>query len=134
MKKIILAFIFTSLFCQLLMAQNSEVKEKRQFYSGTILKKPWAKSAQSFCAQGSDYFVLKTNKNQEWVLENTSNTDLESLINKKVKITGFRRTKTIEATNDPMVQRPIEYDINGNEVKNADYNCEVLVITKIESR
>jgi hypothetical protein len=134
MKKIIFSFLFTFLLCQFLLAQvkDSKGQAKRQFFLGTVLQKPWTKSSQSYCAQGSDYFILKTSKNQEWVLENPSEADLANFANKKVKITGFMRTKKIEADDNVNLQRPIEYDINGNEVKDAGFTCEVLVITKIE--
>jgi hypothetical protein len=132
MKKIIFSFLFTFLLCPFLLAQVEDTKgqAKRQVFLGTVLKKPWAKSRQSYCAQGSDYFILKTNKNREWVLENTSEADLANFADKKVKITGFVRPKKIEVDDNAMVQRPVEYDINGNEIKG--FTCEVLVITKIE--
>ncbi|MCU0446708.1 MAG: hypothetical protein MUE85_17515 [Microscillaceae bacterium] len=128
---LLLLFFFSS---QVAFAQvkSKQGQSRSASFSGTILQKPWTKSAQSYCAQGSDYFVLKTNKNQEWVLENTSTSDLKDFVDKKVKITGFIRTKKIEANPNEVSQRPVEIGPDGKEVANAAFTCQVLVIKKIQ--
>jgi hypothetical protein len=102
-------------------------KIKDSAFTGKIIKKPWAKSGQSYCAQGSDYFVLQGSFG-EIVLENQTKADLNKFEGKKVKIMGFEQTRTIKP--DPNSQHPVEMDANGNMVS-SDYTCKVLVVKKI---
>jgi hypothetical protein len=96
---------------------------KSAIFVGKVLSKPWSKTGQSYCAQGSAYLVLKINgKGREIVLENQSGENLDSFVNQDVKITGYLHQKTIKADPNVISQRPV-----GEE----DYSCEVLIIQKI---
>ena len=44
-----------------------------QTLTGKIVKKPWTKSSQSYCAQGSDYLVLSAKDGSEYVLDFSKN-------------------------------------------------------------
>jgi len=101
--------------------------------SGTILKKSWTKSTQSYCAGGSDYYVLSL-ANEELVLENASKTDAKKFfgqwLGKKVKVVGTKFQKKIKNENN-FSQKPIEYDpITGKE-KEDDFSCWVFKVQKI---
>lgn len=103
---------------------------------GKLLKKPWSKSLDSYCAQGSDYYVLSINENEEYVIDTTNSPiSLLSFINQIVKINGLLLEKnitTILPSNIP-VQRPISPSISGNEQDNdAPFTCTVLQINKID--
>lgn len=105
-------------------------------YTGIILKKPWSKSTQSYCAQGSEYFVLKIQE-EEWVIENKSKVDLEKYHEKEVTVTAFEQTRKIPAKpENPYEQRPVNPSflvIDGKKVPVQDdgFTCTVLVIEKI---
>lgn len=112
---------------------NSETTEKSvKKYKGIVLAKSWTKSTQSYCAQGSEYFVLKVGK-EEFVLENQTNLNLADFKGKKVSFSGYEKTRTITPKDDGS-QRPVQrtLDANGNEVtvKEASFTCTVLIIEK----
>jgi hypothetical protein len=108
-----------------------QAKIKNQVLVGTLVKKPWTKTAESYCARGSDYYVLKANNpNQdEIVLENQIKVDLSQYENKIVKITGFRQKRIIEPDDNTMEQRPVTIDLEGKETA---FTCEVFVIKGIK--
>jgi len=96
---------------------------------GILTLKPWAKSGQSYCAQGGSYYVLAAN-DSETVLEFTSEKQRETLTKglngKSVTIKGHTRSKTIKAVENELSQRPI-----GVDGKPEDYTCEVFVVKNI---
>lgn len=102
------------------MPTKNEVR-KEQVVMGTLLRKAWTKSAESYCAQGSDYYVLKT-ANESLVLQFRSYPD-SSMLNKAVTITGFVRTRIIYPEEGG--QHPVADDDGG-------YQCSVFVVEKIE--
>ncbi len=107
---------------------------KSKSYTGIILEKPWTKSTQSYCAQGSEYFVLKV-QDEEWVIDNKSGVDLKKYHEKTVTITGFEQTRKIPKPQDPFSQYPVTNSfrmVDGKmvEVEDTDFTCTVLVIEK----
>ena len=60
-------------------------------FEGVVKMKPWSKSVESFCAGGSEYFVLKTESGQH-ILSPDENLEiknkLKSLDGKKAKVIG----------------------------------------------
>ncbi|TAE08011.1 MAG: hypothetical protein EAZ95_17715 [Bacteroidetes bacterium] len=109
-------------------------KKKGTMFQGTIKEKPWTKSSQSYCAQGSEYFVLVQSNGEELVIQNNSTQKLSDFADKQVTIEGKIETKTIKPSNNPMEQRPVNSMIgpDGKEIKEADFTCTVLVVTKIK--
>ncbi len=103
-------------------------------FEGTIQEKPWTKSTQSYCAQGSEYFVLVKKDGEEIVLKNESGQELSAYNGKEVKIQGRIETKTIKPSNNMNEQRPVQMPMNptrgGKEVE-VDFTCTILVITQI---
>jgi hypothetical protein len=98
-------------------------------FNGTIKKKPWSKSTQSYCAGGSDYFVLVIENNEEIVLQNNTGEELDDLDGKEVTIIGKKVTKTIK-NNNPMEQRPVSRFKKDGE--DTGFQCTVLDVTKIK--
>ena len=104
-------------------------KAKMTIFEGTIKQKPWTKSTQSFCAQGSEYYVLVMVDETETVIQNESGQDMTAFIDKKVKITGKIETKTIKPSHNPAEQRPVSINpITGEE---ESFKCTVLIATKL---
>lgn len=129
MKKIILIialFVFNS---ALIFAQTQQQKVVTQKMQGKIILKSWSKSTESYCAGGSDYFVLAKGE-EEIILENQSKQNLENFTNKTVWITGFLKKKTIKPSNNPNEQRPVNMNLDGEE---ENFTCEVFVIKKIKA-
>ncbi|TAH20976.1 MAG: hypothetical protein EAZ08_04510 [Cytophagales bacterium] len=100
--------------------------------SGIILKKAWTKTTQSYCAGGSDYYVLSL-PNEELVLENVSKIPSQKLfgqwVGKKVKVVGTKYQKKIKNDNDSS-QRPVEDDPITGERKD-EFSCWVFKVQKI---
>lgn len=91
--------------------------------NGVLVKKEWEKSSESYCAQGSDYFTLKTN-NEELVLEFEpvySEAQMAMFSGKNVAITGEKKLKKIECPEGS--QCPATSD--------GVFTCEVFKVNKI---
>lgn len=95
---------------------------------GTLKEKSWAKSAQSFCAQGSEYFVVVDKKaGTETVLdfsEYGKKLNYSAYKNQMVTVTGATKTKTIKS--DPMSQQPVNMGGKPNE-----HTCTVFMVKDI---
>jgi hypothetical protein len=105
--------------------KNPNVNLNKLSYVGNIVKKPWSKSGQSYCAQGSEYFVIVLESSgMEQVLENQTNKKLDDFVGKKVKISGALQTKEIKPDLDG--QYPVD-----SEGKPETFTCKVFVIKKI---
>jgi len=131
----LIVFSFSNFsFAQVKGGKNNKTAhaEKLVSVSGTIESKGWAKSGQSYCAQGSGYFVLilsgKSGENaEEVILENKTKENFEKLSGKKVKLTGYYYKKTVKASKNPHEQHPI--GIDGEAV---DVSCDIFAVQKIE--
>jgi hypothetical protein len=114
----LLVFSFSTFsFAQVKGGKNNKTAhtEKMVSISGRIESKSWAKSAQSYCAQGSGYFVLilsqKSGENQdEIILENKTKEKFEQFSGKKVKLTGYYYKKIVKASKNPHEQHPVGFD------------------------
>lgn len=113
--------------------QTQPKKAKPAMFKGVIQEKPWSKSTQSYCAQGSEYFVLVKEDGEEIVLKNESNQDFASYNGKKVSLKGRIETKTIKPSNNPMEQRPVtpSFGNDKKEVIDDSFTCTILVVTEI---
>ena len=96
-----------------------------QTFSGTLLKKPWSKSTQSYCAQGSDYYVLK-NGEIEYVVKYKSEERLESLNEQRVSIKGKQEEIKIEPPNTDLPSQVPDMGPMGQA-----FTCTVLIVKKI---
>ena len=116
-------------FVCLCLCYCGEVVAQNQILEGTIVKKAWSKTVESYCHQGSDYYVLESPQ-KTWVLVGLSNVSrkIAQLEGKQVRVTGKAETKTIEKPADPMAQRPMSFTPDGKE---SDFTCEVFRVYKI---
>mgnify|MGYP003682215651 CR=1 FL=1 len=105
---ILLTFIFTILACSSNGQQSITTTNEKITLKGTLIEKPWTKSTQSYCAQGSEYIVLKTNENKEVVLvyDESLLADLQTYKNKEIVIKGAFEEKKI-VNDNPYSQKPI---------------------------
>jgi hypothetical protein len=112
MKKYILCS-FLCTFFNLAFAQVETLK-------GKLIKKPWSKSIQSYCAGGSDYYVLVGKDKRETVLNLSAWEDAQitKKLNKEVRLKGKWETVQKE-NNDPMSQHPVDAPM-----------CRTFVVTK----
>lgn len=79
---------------------------------GVLLKKPWSKSTQSYCAQGSDYWVLKEGEEEHvlaWLDEDLL-TSAAFKEGKEVKLKGVWTQKKISPPENVISQHPVGPD------------------------
>lgn len=136
MKTISLLLLTLVGFCQIACTQTPS----KQQLKGEILHKPWSKSIQSYCAQGSDYFIVKTEEG-EFVLENGTSEELQAYDKQEVQLSGYFKEKVIKPQNDfeqrpveqaPVEQMPIEQKPQGSEEKASEgFRCKVFVVEQI---
>jgi hypothetical protein len=91
--------------------------------NGTLIKNGWNKSFESYCAQGSDYFTLKT-ESENLVLEFEpvySEEQMTKFSDKNVAITGEMKSRKIECPEGS--QCPATPD--------GVFTCEVFKVNKI---
>ena len=134
MKSVIFVSIF-SFLCFSVQAQNEKLDPVK--LSGELLKKEWSKSTQSYCAQGSEYYVLQVNNSSRSVIIEFGNEKikLSKLINQNVEVIGRHIDKTIP-TGDGVTQEPINIHSNlngeGAESKtNKPLTCKVFEVKEI---
>ena len=121
MKKLILALCF---FPALLFAQKETI-------TGKIVKKPWSKSTESYCAQGSDYLVVQVKGQADLVLDFTKNKiNGNNYIDKVITLNGTKIMRTIDSKkNDKMEQRPV----NPLDKDDATFTCQVFEVLTINT-
>ncbi len=126
---------YIALFLFLVCAFTASAQDKAEELQGTILKKEWTKTTQSYCASGSDYYALKT-ENEEIVLENNSKTPnktkFDKWVGKKVIVKGVKIEKVIKNDN-PLSQKPISFSPDGKQ-SNDDFSCLVFRVRTIRQR
>ncbi len=92
-------------------------------FKGKLLKKDWSKTLESYCAGGSDYFVLQQKGAKEIILDLSTimaKTEIQPYLSaKKVWVSG-KMENFIKTQSDPMMQQPV-----------TPPSCEVLKVSKI---
>jgi hypothetical protein len=112
MKKYLL-FGVLSTFLNIAFAQVETLK-------GKLVKKTWTKSMQSYCAGGSDYYVLVRKDKTEIVLNIAAWNEQQIVkkLNKQISLKG--NWETVQKQNkDPMSQQPVDAP-----------TCRTFVVTK----
>jgi hypothetical protein len=129
LKYVLVAVAFLlSLNFSLAQRKGSQKQPSTQNFEGIVVQKPWTKSSESYCAQGSEYFVLESvDKKVTFVLKNNPNIDYASYTNKVVVITGRLETRIIPANNNPLEQRPS----TGTE---NTFKCTALEVDAIKKK
>lgn len=94
---------------------------------GKIEKRPWTKSIESYCAGGSDYYVLISRK-QSHILEYNEEL-LEKWVGKRVILTGERiqLVRKAEAA-DNMSQHPV------GPFGESGTSCELVRTSSVKAR
>ena len=100
---VIFVFLTNSFYAQTEI--RTETKVDTISMQGILSKKQWSKSKQSFCAQGYEYYVLTTEK-EEILIASTDEIGklLDEHLNRSVNIKGYLEKKIIPQ-ND-MLQHP----------------------------
>lgn len=103
----------------LAQAQTTEI-------AGKLVKKPWSKSGQSYCAQGSDYYVVETAGGAETILAwDEKPQQWQKYEGKQVRVKGELVTKTIK--HNPMEQHPVSMD-GSDETKCTVFKIQTVVL------
>jgi hypothetical protein len=105
MAQIMKKYILFSLLCAYFNAASAQVETLK----GKLVKKTWTKTMQSYCAGGSDYYVLVNKDKKEIVLNLAAWNDkqIEKKLNKEVRLKGNWESVKKE-NNDPMSQHPVD--------------------------
>ena len=76
--------------------------------SGILIKKTWTKTLESYCAGGSDYYVLVANDKTETLLDLSDwrSRKINKSLNKQVSLKGSWQSST-KQNDDPYTQHPI---------------------------
>jgi hypothetical protein len=95
--------------------------------TGKLVRKPWTKTTQSYCAQGSDYYVLQLTSGEELVLEGARPKRLRALTDRQVTVAGRRTPKVIKPKEEnSMEQRPVGLPGQPNE-----FTCMVFAVRQL---
>ncbi len=108
--------------------------------TGTVIKKPWAKTAESWMAGGSEYYVLDVGDGEveersalEGVIlrpsDNVSFESFEEYIDRKVEVTGEYVEARPYIPQSPMESDPT--DMNGNPLpRGAGFKvCDLEIVS-----
>jgi hypothetical protein len=107
-------------------------------FTGKLELRPWSKSEQSYCAQGSEYYVLIQANGEEIVIRNDSGQDLAPFEGKDVQVQGTLETKTIKPPQNNFSQQivaPRPRFLDGSEDIEAEepsFTCTVLAMQQIK--
>ena len=121
MKSVIL-FSFISLVFFNVNAQKEKLAPIK--LSGELIKKEWTKSTESYCAQGSEYYVLQVNNSSRTVIVEFEEEKIKvaKLLNKNVEVIGNHVEKTIPS-GDGISQEPVStYSTINNEETDKQTN------------
>jgi hypothetical protein len=124
----LLILAFTTMGLTAVAQKGADKKNMEQTFTGKILLKPWSKSSESYCAQGSDYYVLEQKKGFNIVIKENPEMDIAKFAGKNVVIKGKIETKEIKPSSNPMEQRPTSF--GGSDT----FICNVLVISSIKAK
>ena len=102
MKKSILALL-------LLVSLYFSAAAQTEVIHGTLVKKPWAKTIESYCAGGSDYYVLVEKDKNVIILDLSAwkQTRIDKLVNQQVSLKG-KWHSYVKKNPDPMAQQPVQ--------------------------
>jgi hypothetical protein len=134
MKSVIL-FSFISLVFFNVNAQKEKLAPIK--LSGELIKKEWTKSTESYCAQGSEYYVLQVNNSSRTVIVEFEEEKIKvaKLLNKNVEVIGNHVEKTIPS-GDGISQEPVStYSTINNEETDKQTNklftCKVFKVNEV---
>lgn len=127
----IILFCLFLLFLPGISGQAQSLKNAKSL-SGLLLKRPWSKSAHSFCAGGSDYFILQLTDGEEIVLRadrKKLQEQLDQYADQPVTVLGKFKVRVIPV--DPMLPHPTPATgHSGNE----SYTCDYFSVRNLKAR
>ncbi len=105
---------------------SSTVFSETKIFTGTVLKKTWAKNVDSYCAGGSDYFVLQQDE-EETLLKPASDKTIAftPFVDQTVIINGYVTLETVNPSDRSHPDQPSQHLVN-------PVTCEFLVVTNIQ--
>ncbi|MBL7979326.1 MAG: hypothetical protein JNN12_13380 [Bacteroidetes Order II. Incertae sedis bacterium] len=119
------------LFGMMLSTMALNAQPQSVTLTGKLQKRAWAKTLESYCAQGSDYYVLTRPRKKSVVLSLDTEADADKFdgwINRKVQVQGEWMSRTISP--NPQSQYPVTPtfpdDRNNNET-----TCKIFQVTTI---
>ncbi|MCU0449857.1 MAG: hypothetical protein MUC97_08445 [Bernardetiaceae bacterium] len=116
-----------SLFCFVGLRPAHAQEAQEGTLTGKLVRKPWTKTTQSYCAQGSDYYVLQLASGEELVLEGGRPKRLRTLTDRQVTVVGRQTSKVVKPKEEnPMEQRPVGLPGQPNE-----FTCTVFVVRQL---
>lgn len=127
--RLIIFVSFISFICFSVKAQNEKLDPIK--LSGKLIKKEWTKSTESYCAQGSDYYVLQVNDSQRFVILEFDDkiSRVSKFDNEKVIVVGNHIEKRIASENE-ISQKPINSHSTSSE-KEETFTCKVFKVSVI---
>lgn len=128
MKSVLLISFISLLFFN--VNAQKETPESLRLY-GKLIKKEWSKSTESYCAQGSDYYVLQVNDSQRFVILEFDDkiSRVSKFDNEKVIVVGNHIEKRIASENE-ISQKPINSHSTSSE-KEETFTCKVFKVSVI---
>lgn len=99
---------FAYFICLFFLLTGVAKAQSPQILEGKLLLKPWSKTIESYCAGGSDYFVLEISPQENVILKTTESQmkQMQKLQNAQVKIEGSY-VKEEKKHENPMEQHPV---------------------------
>ena len=125
------SYLLFSLFSLFLFNGNAqnEAKEPIKLH-GKLIKKEWSKSSESYCAQGSEYYILQVNNERKVILQfDESIINTKDFENENVIVVGQHIEKTISRNqiNDEVKQKAIQQMELSSEEEKA-FTCHVFEV------
>ena len=127
------SFLLFSLFSLFMFSGNAQTEATEPIrLHGKLMKMEWSKSTESYCAQGSEYYILEVNNTERRVIlqfdESILNTkDFE---NEKVIVVGQHVKKTIskEQEKGETEQKPVQQIKLSSDEEDNVYTCHVFEV------
>ncbi len=109
-------------------------------FQGQLVLKPWQKSTDSYCAGGSEYFVLQAEDGNSQVLQTPEVLDQwQAYVDHTVVIQGYLQEKVISPPSDlsQHPQQPILQQVPADSAPEATteptpFRCQILVVEQIQ--
>jgi hypothetical protein len=121
----LLSIALLALSCQQAPSKADEIQ-----LEGRLERRQWAKSPQSYCAGGSDYWVLlQAGSPDETVLkpaEPGTDAPWQALDGRPVRLSGRYQELVRESTGNPMEQRPVSPG-------GGAFTCTVFLVARCEA-
>lgn len=114
--------------------------ENTATFQGQLVLKPWQKSTESYCAGGSEYFVLQAEDGNSQVLQTPEAlTQWQAYVDQKVVIQGYLQEKVISPPSDlsqhpqqVIMQQMPSSSTSEVAIEPTPFRCQILVVQHIQ--